>query len=172
MTVVDIGAGDAPDPRATATADLFADADHQFDATERWPFEDASLSGVVMNHTLEHMADPLAIFEEAGRVLEDGGWFEVTLPVGIDSWADDDHELHWQYRNPELYCRRTSDEKGRPWDPDPPFTLVERDVNVWLFQPFSVLTPLLKLVSRVYPAEAIRRCSAGELTAKYRRVAR
>ncbi len=170
--VLDLGAGDDPDARATETVDLYADADHQFDLTETWPIETDSVDGLVMNHVLEHMPDVEHVFAEAARVLRDRGWFEAVVPVGADAWADPDHEQCWTWRTPEVYCRETSAEEGRPWDPDPPFVLDQRDADVWLWGPYSGLTPLLQAMAAKWPAEAIRRCSSGELTARYRRVPR
>lgn len=143
-----------------------------FNLEAEWPVETDSVDGLVMNHVLEHMADAEHVFAEAGRVLRDGGWFEVTVPIGADAQADPDHEQHWTWRTPEIYCRECSAEKGRAWDPDPPFVLDERSVDVWLFGPFDALTPLFQAAASRWPAEAVRRCSSGEISAQYRRVAR
>jgi len=43
--VLDLGAGDDPDARATETVDLYADADHQFDLTDEWPIETEASTG-------------------------------------------------------------------------------------------------------------------------------
>lgn len=170
--VLDLGAGDAPDPRSTETVDLYADADHEFDLDESWPVDDASVKGIIASHVVEHLAEPRDFFAEAGRVLVDGGWLEMTVPVGADAIADPDHETRWGWRTPEIYCRDRSAENGRPWDPDPPFTLLDRDADVWFFAPFRPLTPLLQAMSKRCPAEAVRRCSSGEITARYRRIER
>lgn len=170
--VLDVGAGDDPDRRATETVDLFADADLEFDLEAEWPLPDASVGGLIASHVVEHLADPRHFFAEAGRVLVDDGWLEITVPVGADGVADIDHETHWSWRTPELFCRETSRAHSRPWDPDPPFELLDREANVWLFPPLRTLTPLLQAVARRWPAEAVRRCSSGQITARYRRLSR
>lgn len=170
MTVLDVGAGDDPDPRADITLDLFSDADVRADLESDWPLEANCLDGVVAHHVVEHLSDPDHFFRESGRVLRPEGWLEVTVPVGADARADPDHEQVWTWRTPAIYCRDHSDRHGRPWDPDPPFVLQEREADVWLFRPFEVLSPILDWAADRWPAEAVQRCSSGEIRARYRRV--
>jgi len=168
--VIDVGAGHEPDPRATETADLHAvGADHQFDIRDEWPFETASVDGLVLSHVLEHVREQAAVLREAARCVVDDGWLEVTVPVGADAHADPDHERAWTYATPELFA---ADGRTRHWDDPLPLRLVNHKANVWLFPPFSRLSPLLQALADRWPAEAVRRCSAGEIVATYRRVAR
>lgn len=170
--VLDLGAGTDPDPRATKTVDLFAEADLQFDLEDEWPLQKASVDGLVANHVLEHLSDPTAFFNQASEALVDGGWLEVTVPVGADAVGDPDHETLWGWRTPATFCREHSAKHGRAWDADPPLVLTGRSADVWLFPPLSRLTPLLQAVANRWPAEAVRRCSSGEITARYRRISR
>ena len=164
--VIDLGAGDDPDPRATETVDLYADADLRFDLSERWPVDDDSVDGLVANHVVEHL-DAEHVFAEAARALVDGGWFELTVPLGRDAYADHDHQQRWAYWTPEMYCKQSR----RHWDADPGFELRDRDLSVWLLGPFKPLSGLFDRAANIWPAWAERRCGAGELTARYRRVA-
>lgn len=168
--VLDVGAGHDPDPRATETADLHAvGADHQFDVRDRWPFDDAALDAVLMSHVLEHVSDQTHVLREAARCLRDQGELEVTVPVGDDAHADPDHERAWTYATPELFA---CNGRTRHWDEALPLRLLERDAKVWLFPPFRRFSPLLQAFADRWPAEAVRRCSAGEIVATYRRVMR
>lgn len=166
--VIDLGAGENPDARADATADIRPVADYRVDLDAEWPWPQRSLSGVIARHVLEHVADVSHFFAEAGRVLQDGGWLEVTVPLGKNALADDDHERVWQWTTPTHYCR----ERQRGWDPETAFVLVGRELNADLQGVLAPLNPLFRVVARVSPGEAAYRCSAGELTATYRRVDR
>ncbi len=168
--VIDLGAGDSPDPRATEAADVvdLPGIDHQFDLDEDWPLKAESADGLVMNHSFEHVSNPVHAFEEAGRVLKSGGWLDITVPVGDDWFADPSHKQMWTWATPTKYCQQQS----RHWDTSVPFILVSRDLDVRFFPPFHRLSSLLQQFARYYPAEAIRRCSSGEITARYRRVER
>lgn len=165
MTVVDLGAGHDPDPRADTTVDKHVDADIHADLEEKWPFADASVDGIILSHVLEHLVDPVHVFDEAARVLSSGGWLEITVPVGADARTDPTHEHVWTYGTPEAFCQRCQ----QPWHPDTEFRLVRRDLDVWLFTPFTFLDGVFNRVANRWPAEAERRCSSGELTAIYRR---
>lgn len=169
--IVDLGAGIDPDRRATETVDLHAPADHQFDLSGPWPLDDASIDGLVATHVVEHL-DAEHVFAEAGRVLVDGGWLEVAVPLGENADTDPDHRTRWTYGTPAVFCRQYSAAAGRHWDPDPPFELEERRVDVNLGGPLQRLSPAFRLLARAYPAWCARRCYSGELTARYTRCSR
>lgn len=170
--IVDVGAGTDPDPRADATADLHAEADYQIDLEAEWPWDDGALEGIIAKHVVEHLDDPEHFMAEAARCLQCDGWLEVTVPVGQDALADPDHSQLWTWRTPAIYCRLRSELNERAWDPDPPLRLVTRGASVWFYRPLRVFTPVLQAASAVWPAEAVRRCSSGEITARYRRLVR
>ncbi|MFD1526045.1 MULTISPECIES: class I SAM-dependent methyltransferase [Halobacteriales] len=130
------------------------------------PFEDDSVTYIEARHGLEHLADPTAFFEECARVLRSGGTLEITVPLGVNARMDNDHETKWTYETPEQY----SAPDRRPWDPEVPFELVDRNVRTWLGGPLAPLTPLFQAAARRWPAWAAARCYGGELTAVYRRV--
>lgn len=164
--VVDVGAGYTPDTRATETADMhdLPGVDHQFDIRAAWPFDDDALAGVVMSHVLEHVTDQAAVLREAARCIQPGGWLEVEVPVGADAFADPDHDSVWTYATPAIFC---SERRTRHWDAELPLRLLDRDATVRLYGPWQRLTPLLQLAASAWPAEAVRRCSSGALTARY-----
>ena len=99
--VLEIGAGRSPDPRATVTLDIRSDLEHVdyggVDvAHDRWPFEDDRFDRVVARHVLEHVPpDRLGdLFEEADRVLTDGGAFEIVVPHA-GSWDANTDATHY-----------------------------------------------------------------------------
>ena len=53
------------------------------DAEEGLPFEDESFDVVVAGELLEHVRDPAAVVDEAGRVLRPGGTFVGSVPNGF-----------------------------------------------------------------------------------------
>jgi SAM-dependent methyltransferase len=165
VTVADLGAGTNPDPRADVTVDKHTEADIQADLTEAWPFDTSELHGVILTHVLEHLPDTTHIFQEAGRVLETGGWLEITVPIGADIQADPTHEHAWTWATPKAYCRNES----QPWQPTTDFQLVDRDLDAWFFAPLQALNPLLSLAANRWPAEVAERATSGELTAVYLR---
>jgi SAM-dependent methyltransferase len=98
--VLEIGAGGghyretddavvAIDLLATPWLDAVADA-------ERLPFADASFAGIVLTDVLHHVADPMAFFHEAARVLAPAGRVAMLEP-GITpfSW------LFYNFLHPE-----------------------------------------------------------------------
>lgn len=164
--VIDVGAGEDPDPRATETADIRPTADHQFDVREEWPFPEDYADMIIARHLVEHLSDPTHFFDEAARVVRPGGRLEIVLPIGQNAITDLDHEQEWLYCTPEQYCV----DQQRPWDPDTQFRLVKRDIDVYLGGPISPLTPVLQAVATIWPAWATYRCDTGELRAQYTRV--
>ena len=170
MTVLDVGAGRNPDPRADTTLDIQPPADHVADLEGDWPIETDSVDRIIARHVVEHLAEPAHFFGEAARVLGDGGRLEVTVPLGSDALTDHDHATVWRYATPEQFCQR----RQRPWDPETPFVLVARDLRVWGSGPERLMwdTPLGDALARQWPAWAAHRCPHGELTAVFERGAR
>lgn len=166
MTVVDVGAGANPHPAADLTVDQRPCADRQTDLETEWPLDTASADRVIARHVLEHLDDPAHAFEEAARVLRDGGRFEIVVPLGHDAAADPDHKTVWTWKTPIVFCSK----RGRGWDPEVPFRLLAREPRGLRFAgPLGALSPLLKWAGRRWPAWACWRCYDGEVIARYRR---
>lgn len=163
MTVVDIGAGENPDPRADLTVDRRAVADRQADLNDEWPLETAGCERVIARHVVEHLDDIDHAFQEAARVLEFGGRFEVTVPLGTDAAMDDAHERQWTWRSPEQYSRA----HRRGWDPDVPFRLERRQLEGGFLPPFNCLHRLVQPLAERYPRAVAWRLGWGELTAVF-----
>lgn len=169
--VIDVGAGDNPDPRASYTADLYYDgADFQFDIRDEWPFEDGQLTGVVMHHVIEHVEhdDVPDVLSEVGRVIRDDGWVEIAVPVGCNARADPTHRSIWVWRTPDLY----SDDQH--WTPSIPLELVSKRLNVWMIGQLGPLTPFVRIGARYWPHEGWYELpgATGELVCQFQKVDR
>ena len=60
------------------------------DVDAQLPFGDASFDGVVLKDLLEHVADPVAVVREVGRVLRPGGRVFASSP-DAQRWVWDDY---------------------------------------------------------------------------------
>ena len=70
---VDVSAGALEVARRAAP-----DVDFQLAAAESLPFQDGSMSAVVMLDVLEHLENPAAVLREIRRVLRPGGLFHIV----------------------------------------------------------------------------------------------
>lgn len=174
MSVVDLGAGADPDPRADVTLDRveLETVDVVHDLTERpWPFKTASKSLLIARHVLEHLDHPEIAFQEAARVLEDDAVFEVRVPLGLDATTDPTHAHEWTYDTAEYFVADPPYDYG--WEL--PFELESRTVEWWLDGPFRVLTPLVRRWERRHdPGKWLSGVPglSGELIVTYRRCPR
>jgi SAM-dependent methyltransferase len=85
--ILEIGAGQSPDPRATETLDIRDDLDH-IDyggvdvGSDKLPLEADSVDLVVANHVVEHIPGEAIshLFMEIDRVVRSGGRFHAVTP--------------------------------------------------------------------------------------------
>lgn len=61
--------------------------DFQLAPAESLPFQDRSMSAVVMLDVLEHVENPAAVLHEIHRVLRPGGVFHIVLPLEVQPWT-------------------------------------------------------------------------------------
>jgi SAM-dependent methyltransferase len=78
-----------------------------------WPWADGSASEIVAQDVLEHLPDTVAFFDEAWRVLADGGRLTVRVPRfdNENAWRDPTHlrAFHpttFEYFDPETQWGR------------------------------------------------------------------
>lgn len=148
MTIVDLGAGENPDPRATVTTDIvdLHDIDLVFDLEEEtWPLDTNSAEGIVARHVFEHLRKPQRAFAECARILKPGGWLEVHVPIGLDARTDPTHEREWTWETAEYFTRDPPYNYG--WDL--PFELEDREIEWWIDGPHRRLAPILRLAERI-----------------------
>lgn len=174
-SVVDLGAGADPDPRADVTVDQvdLPSVDIVHDLEEQpWPFDDNSVDQLVARHVIEHLESPEEAFSEAARVLIDGGEFEVRVPIGVDAKTDPTHEHEWTWETPEYFTADTPYDYG--WGL--PFKLVDREVDVWYNGPAADAGNrfLQWLLERSGPGKWLSSAPgiSGELIATFRRCPR
>lgn len=151
------------DANPDSPADIVADI-----SETPWDFATANTVDRIDAHQLvEHLPDREAFFEECARVLAPDGRLTVSVPLGMNAQTDSDHEPPaWTYETPEQFsCLHR-----RPWDPDLPLELLDREVNVWLGGPLAGLTPLFQAAARLWPAWAAYRCYAGVLKMTFRKI--
>lgn len=100
IDVLEIGAGESPDPRSTVTLDIRDDLDH-IDipgvdiGSDRWPIKDSSVTMVLAHQVLEHVPPEKIghVFRETYRVLQPGGTFHAQLPHA-GTWGADTDMTH------------------------------------------------------------------------------
>lgn len=73
-----------------------------------WPFPDDSVGCIRSTDTLQFLADPVAIMNEAYRVLAHGGIFFITVPAseGAGGWDNPAIRSHWNWRSFRYYTER------------------------------------------------------------------
>jgi len=64
------------DPNCFVTPDFLGDLDRDGLAS----FEDRSYSFVILNHVLEHVANPIAVLREVCRLVRKGGFLVLSVP--------------------------------------------------------------------------------------------
>lgn len=71
------------------------------DLHEPWPFEEKSVSGIVLLDVLEHLADPVTALQEAAKTLTDSGKIIFTVPAFPFLFSDWDKRLgHYRRYTP------------------------------------------------------------------------
>ena len=82
-------------PAAVAAA-LAAGVDARVGTIETAPWPDGSFDLIVMNHSLEHMPDPVGAMRRAHRLLRKGG----ALVAGVPNWGSWQRRLFGTYWTP------------------------------------------------------------------------
>lgn len=109
------------------------DPDIVCDLRDGWPFPDDSFSLVVASHVFEHLPDLEFQFQEAARVLREGGHLKVIVPIGANAKTDMTHVHEWTVdsglqfsQNWEEWCH----DGDYQFDPNVPFDLAKRHVKL------------------------------------------
>ncbi len=80
--ILDIGCGSAKTPGAVGldiSADTDADIVHDLD-TFPYPIEDASFDQILLQDVLEHVREPIAVFEELHRIARPAARIQLRTP--------------------------------------------------------------------------------------------
>lgn len=81
-SILDIGCGSAKTPGAVGldiSADTDADIVHDLDAFP-YPVEDSSFDQILLQDVLEHVAEPIRLFEELHRIARPGARIQLRTP--------------------------------------------------------------------------------------------
>lgn len=172
--IVELGAGSTPDPRSDVRLDVVPapEIDARVDLDHRpWPLRSGVADGVIASHVIEHLADPVAAFGEIARLLVDGGWVEVRVPVGENYHSDPTHRSPngpWTWRTPVFLSR----EHPRPGEVDLPFEIEHRAFeDLHCTGPGRVVSPFIRLAAAVSPGKWVTGTPwlCGEFVARFRR---
>lgn len=74
---------------------LLPTVDVVHDINKTLPFEDNSIEGIYIFHTLEHVDDFIHVMEELYRVCKSGAWIEIRVPhcsAPAVAWGDPTHK--------------------------------------------------------------------------------
>ena len=90
-----------------------------------WPFQDSSVSEVVMDHVLEHLDDTIRAIQELYRISADGALLRILVPHFSCNWTHPGHRRamgvglfdHFDPGNEEYYgpCRFTVEQMRLHW---------------------------------------------------------
>ena len=82
----------------------------QADLSHAWPWADSSVGHIRAHDIIEHLVNKIHTMNEAWRVLQKGGTFEIAVPTtdGPGAWQDPTHVSFWN-RNSFMYF-----ESGNP----------------------------------------------------------
>lgn len=83
--------------------------------TERFPFPDERFDGVFLSHVIEHVTRPLALMDEAFRVLRSGGHLYLECPSDRSLWLPSMPFKHEESRSLNFFDDPTH--VGRPQTP-------------------------------------------------------
>jgi SAM-dependent methyltransferase len=98
-------------PEGYESVDLFG-ADVNMNLEEPWDIEDNSVGVIRAYHIIEHLKNPIHFFNEAYRVLAEGGFLLIEVPStnGELAWAD---PTHISFFNPASFEYYTNEQKAR-----------------------------------------------------------
>ena len=100
MQILDVGCGDARDPRATAGIDMRAypgvDFVHNLEQFP-WPIPESMFDRVICRDIIEHLEDVVRVMEELHRITKASGLIEIWTPhySHPNSFHDPTHKHHF-----------------------------------------------------------------------------
>lgn len=103
---IDIGGG-RNSVKGFKILDMIEEADYHCNLeTERFPFDDESVSEFVSNHTFEHISNIINVFNEVWRTLKWGGRIKIKVPHKdcILAWQDPTHKRYWTEESFKFFC--------------------------------------------------------------------
>jgi SAM-dependent methyltransferase len=97
--VLDVGCGSAKHPGAVGldiSADTDADVVHDLDLFP-YPIEDASFDQILLQDVIEHVAQPIKVFEELHRIARPGASIQLRTPhfSSVLAYGDPTHRHYF-----------------------------------------------------------------------------
>jgi SAM-dependent methyltransferase len=98
-TILDIGCGSAKTPGAVGldiSADTDADIVHDLDLFP-YPIEDARFDQILLQDVIEHVAEPIGVFEELHRIARPGARIQLRTPhfSSVLAYGDPTHRHYF-----------------------------------------------------------------------------
>jgi SAM-dependent methyltransferase len=134
--VLDIGCGAAKHPGATGldiSAETAADIVHDLDVFP-YPIEDSSFDQILLQDVIEHVAQPIRVFEELHRIARPDGRIQVRTPHFSSALAYGD-PTHRHYFS-TIAIRSLAEPRFSHYT-DVRFRIVHVTLDMWL--PFRAL---------------------------------
>lgn len=135
-TVLDIGCGSAKTPGAVGldiSADTDADIVHDLDAFP-YPIEDASFDQILLQDVVEHVREPIRVFEELHRIARAGARIQLRTPhfSSVLAYGDPTHRHYFS----TIAIRSLAEPRFAHYT-DVRFRIVHVTLDLWL--PFRAL---------------------------------
>jgi SAM-dependent methyltransferase len=143
--ILDIGCGAAKVPGAVGldiSADTAADIVHDLDSFP-YPIEDSSFDQILLQDVIEHVSEPIRVFEELHRIARPGGRVQLRTPhfSSVLAYGDPTHRHYFS----TLAIRSLGEPRFSHYT-EVRFRLVHVTLDMWL--PFRALG-LAALFNRV-----------------------
>src|SRR6185312_8236831 len=143
-TILDIGCGSAKTPGAIGldiSADTDADIVHDLDAFP-YPIEDGSFDQILLQDVIEHVREPIHVFEELHRIARPGARIQLRTPhfSSVLAYGDPTHRHYFS----TLAIRSLAEPRFAHYT-DVRFRVVHVTLDLWL--PFR-LTGIALLANR------------------------
>ncbi len=142
--ILDIGCGSSKTPGAVGldiSSDTDADIVHDLDAFP-YPIDDASFDQILLQDVIEHVAEPIKVFEELHRIARPGAHIQLRTPhfSSVLAYGDPTHRHYFS----TLAIRSLAEPRFAHYT-DVRFRILDVGLDMWL--PFRA-TGLSRLANR------------------------
>ena len=134
--ILDVGCGSAKTPGAVGldvSPDTDADIVHDLDAFP-YPVEDASFDQILLQDVIEHVSEPIRVFEELHRIARPGARIQLRTPhfSSVLAYGDPTHRHYFS----TIAIRSLAEPRFAHYT-DSRFRVVDVTLDLWL--PFRAL---------------------------------
>jgi SAM-dependent methyltransferase len=129
--ILDVGCGASKVPGAVGldiSPDTAADIVHDLDAFP-YPIEDSSFDQILLQDVIEHVAEPIAVFEELHRIARPGARIRLRTPhfSSVLAYGDPTHRHHFS----TIAIRSLAEPRFAHYT-DVRFSVVHVTLDLWL----------------------------------------